>query len=59
MNAASYFVFPETSKLSLEEIDSVFETPGVHPVKMSLKIQEAKAEKAKLDREAAHGGVFN
>ena len=50
--AASYFVFPETSKLSLEEIDAVFETPGVPPVKMSLDIQKAKAEKARLDREA-------
>ncbi|KAJ8109089.1 hypothetical protein OPT61_g7712 [Boeremia exigua] len=49
---ASYFVFPETSKLSLEEIDAVFETPGVAPVKMSLDIQKAKKEKARLDREA-------
>jgi hypothetical protein len=49
--AASYFVFPETSKLSLEEIDAVFETPGVAPVKMSLDIQKAKKEKARLDRE--------
>ncbi|CAO2657418.1 Nn.00g035440.m01.CDS01 [Neocucurbitaria sp. VM-36] len=55
---ASYFVFPETSKLTLEEIDAVFETPGVHPVKMSMKIQEAKAEKAKLDQEGGHGGIF-
>ncbi|KAF3041728.1 hypothetical protein E8E12_007682 [Didymella heteroderae] len=49
---ASYFVFPETSKLSLEEIDAVFETPGVAPVKMSLDIQKAKKEKARLDGEA-------
>ncbi|KAJ4985439.1 sugar transporter [Stagonosporopsis vannaccii] len=49
---ASYFVFPETSKLTLEEIDAVFETPGVAPVKMSLDIQKAKKEKARLDREA-------
>ncbi|KAH7075145.1 general substrate transporter [Paraphoma chrysanthemicola] len=55
---ASYFVFPETSKLSLEEIDAVFETPGVAPVKMSLDIQKAKIEKAKLDREA-EGGVLH
>lgn len=53
---ASYFVFPETSKLSLEEIDAVFETPGVAPVKMSLDIQKAKKEKARLDREA---GIIN
>lgn len=49
---ASYFVFPETSKLSLEEIDAVFETPGVAPVKMSLDIQKAKKEKVRLDRES-------
>ncbi|KAH7064333.1 general substrate transporter [Paraphoma chrysanthemicola] len=55
---ASYFVFPETSKLSLEEIDAVFETPGVAPVKMSLDIQKAKIEKAKLDREAEGGVVI-
>ncbi|KAL4810036.1 general substrate transporter [Aspergillus unguis] len=40
----SYFVFPETSGLSLEEIDAVFETPGVRPVKMSLDIYKAKRE---------------
>ncbi|RDW86826.1 putative MFS sugar transporter protein [Aspergillus mulundensis] len=40
----SYFVFPETSKLTLEEIDAVFETPGVRPVKMSLDIYHAKRE---------------
>jgi hypothetical protein len=50
---ASYFVFPETSKLSLEEIDAVFETPGVAPVKMSLDIQKAKKERGRLDREVA------
>src|SRR3954453_21922771 len=38
----SYFIFPETAGLSLEEIDTVFETPGVAPVKMSLDIQQAK-----------------
>ncbi|KAF2013955.1 putative MFS sugar transporter protein [Aaosphaeria arxii CBS 175.79] len=47
---ASYFVFPETSKLTLEEIDAVFETPGVNPVKMSLSIQKAKVEQRRLDR---------
>jgi MFS family permease len=45
----SYLVFPETSKLSLEEIDSVFETPGVRPVKMSLNIEKAKKERARLE----------
>ncbi len=47
----SYFVFPETRGLSLEEIDTVFETPGVRPVKMSLDIQKAKKEKARLEAE--------
>lgn len=49
---AAYFVFPETSKLSLEEIDTIFETPGVNPVTLSKKISKAKTEKAKLEREA-------
>ncbi|KAF4175622.1 hypothetical protein CNMCM8694_007341 [Aspergillus lentulus] len=47
----SYFVFPETSGLSLEEIDAVFETPGVGPVKMSLDIQKAKKERAAATRD--------
>ena len=58
-STAAYFVFPETSKLSLEEIDAVLETPGVAPVKMSLDIQKAKVAKAKLDREAEGGVVAN
>jgi hypothetical protein len=33
--------------LSLEEIDYVFETPGVRSVKMSLDIQMAKREKTR------------
>lgn len=45
----SYLLFPETHGLSLEEIDYVFETPGVRPVKMSLDIQKAKREKTRLD----------
>lgn len=45
----AYFVFPETSKLSLEEIDAVFETPGVHPVKMGKLIQKAKKERAAIE----------
>lgn len=53
---AAYFVFPETSKLSLEEIDTIFETPGAHPVKLSLKISKAKREREKQDREALTGG---
>lgn len=47
----SYFVFPETSGLSLEEIDAVFETDGVNPVPMSLNIQKAKKESARLNAE--------
>lgn len=46
----SYFIFPETSGLSLEEIDNVFETPGVPPVKMSLDIQKAKKERLAATR---------
>ena len=49
---ASYFTFPETYGLTLEEIDAVFETPGVRPVKMSLDIQKAKNEKQRLEDQA-------
>ncbi|KAL3455305.1 general substrate transporter [Aspergillus heterothallicus] len=47
----SYFVFPETSGLSLEEIDAVFETPGVAPVKMSLDIYKAKKQMQEANRD--------
>lgn len=47
----SYFIFPETFRLSLEEIDAVFETKGVAPVKMSLEIQRAKKEREQFGRE--------
>ncbi|KAJ5174411.1 uncharacterized protein N7482_000288 [Penicillium canariense] len=47
----SYFIFPETGGLSLEEIDTVFETPGVPPVKMSLDIQRAKKERLAATRD--------
>jgi MFS family permease len=51
----SYLFFPETSGLTLEEIDTVFETPGVRPVKMSLDIQNAKKERrAARDEEGRH-----
>ncbi|KAF7926829.1 uncharacterized protein EAE98_006214 [Botrytis deweyae] len=53
----SYFVFPETSELTLEEIDTVFETPGVRPVKMSLDIQRAKRERERLEAEGLSSGV--
>lgn len=52
---AAYYIFPETSKLSLEEIDTIFETPGANPVKLSKKINKAKREKAKADRQALTG----
>ena len=47
----SWLFFPETSRLSLEEIDTVFETPGVHPVKISLDIQKAKKARAAASRD--------
>jgi len=53
----SYFIFPETFGLSLEEVDTVFDTPGVRPVKMSLDIQRAKKEKARLEMEQAENRV--
>ncbi|PSR78938.1 sugar transporter [Coniella lustricola] len=52
---AAYFVFPETSKLSLEEIDTIFETPGANPVALSKKINKAKREKEKSERGMATG----
>lgn len=48
----AYFLFPETSKLSLEEIDAIFETPGTNPVSLSKKISRAKTDREKLDRQA-------
>jgi hypothetical protein len=41
----AYFIFPETSKLSLEDIDYVFETPGENPVKLSLRIEQVRKER--------------
>lgn len=46
--------FPEFSHLSLEEIDLVFETPGVNPVNMSKKLDAAKRAKRKADNEAVN-----
>ena len=54
----SYFIFPETHGLTLEEMDAVFETPGVRPVKMSMDIQTAKKEKARMEAEQAQHGAF-
>ncbi|KAE9363922.1 MFS sugar transporter-like protein [Stipitochalara longipes BDJ] len=53
----SYFCFPETSALSLEEIDAVFETSGVKPVKMSLDIKKAQKEHDRLEAETAMHGT--
>lgn len=53
---AAYLVFPETSRLSLEEIDTIFETPGANPVKLSKKISRAKRERERVDRRARAGG---
>ncbi|ETS76653.1 hypothetical protein PFICI_12040 [Pestalotiopsis fici W106-1] len=47
---ASYFIFPETSKLSLEEIDSIFETKHTNPVRLSLTISKAKRETRRAER---------
>jgi hypothetical protein len=47
----SYLFFPETGGLSLEEINTVFETPGIHPVKMSLDIEKAKKARADAGRD--------
>lgn len=50
----SYFVFPETSKLSLEDIDHIFETPGENPVKLSLRMEK---ERNAHNREASGGAA--
>ncbi|KAI6708649.1 sugar transporter [Diplocarpon mali] len=44
----AYHIFPETHGLTLEEMDAVFETPGVRPVKTLMDIQTAKKEKSRL-----------
>ncbi|KAG5761431.1 hypothetical protein H9Q72_010460 [Fusarium xylarioides] len=38
----AYFIFPETGKLNLEEIDHIFETKNTNPTKLSVKIADAK-----------------
>ncbi|PNH40843.1 hypothetical protein VD0004_g6207 [Verticillium dahliae] len=56
---AAYFWFPETSKLNLEEIDHIFETPGANPVKLSVKIADAKHAQYKLDRQAEQSVAYS
>ena len=50
MLVMSWMFFPEFRRLSLEEIDLVMES-DVSPVKMSLKLQQAKEAKRKEERE--------
>ncbi|KAJ9422812.1 lactose permease [Fusarium oxysporum] len=38
----AYFIFPETGKLNLEEIDHIFETKNTNPTKLSVKVADAK-----------------
>jgi hypothetical protein len=40
----AYYLFPETKDLTLEEIDVIFDTPGVNPVKMSKIIEKSRKE---------------
>lgn len=54
----AYFVFPETGKLNLEEIDHIFETKGANPVKLSVKVADAKWGSLKAEKlRARNGGV--
>lgn len=52
---AAYYIFPETSKLSLEDIDYIFETANENPVKLSLRIEKGRKERAAM--ETANTGV--
>lgn len=47
----AYFIFPETSGLSLEDIDYIFETPGEKPVKLSLAMEKARKGLAREQQE--------
>lgn len=47
----AYFLFPETSKLSLEDIDAIFETEGANPVKLSLRMEKERNAKNAAESE--------
>ncbi|KAL6918577.1 hypothetical protein ACHAPO_009597 [Fusarium lateritium] len=54
----AYFVFPETGKLNLEEIDHIFETKNTNPIKLSVKIADAKWASIKEDKMRARNGTI-
>jgi hypothetical protein len=54
----AYFVFPETGKLNLEEIDHIFETKNTNPIKLSVKIADAKWASIKEDKVRARNGTL-
>ncbi|KAF5600923.1 lactose permease [Fusarium pseudoanthophilum] len=49
----AYFIFPETGKLNLEEIDHIFETKNTNPTKLSVKIADAKWASIKEEKRRA------
>lgn len=49
----AYFIFPETGKLNLEEIDHIFETKNTNPTKLSVKVADAKWASIKEEKRLA------
>jgi len=49
----AYFIFPETGKLNLEEIDHIFETKNTNPIKLSVKVADAKWASIKEEKRRA------
>ncbi|KAH7176950.1 general substrate transporter [Dactylonectria macrodidyma] len=49
--ALTWKFFPEFRFLSLEEIDYIFESPEVHPVKMSKRLQKTRLQQRREERE--------
>lgn len=47
----AYYLFPETKDLTLEEIDVIFDTPGVNPVKMSKIIEKSRKERDQMAKD--------